>query len=61
MLHGFTTDLSIYLYNKRELIGSLVGDHLPERDFGPYGIIFMNVSVVITVVMVIAVKGFWAL
>jgi hypothetical protein len=30
----------------------LVGDHSLLRDFGPYGIIFMNVYVVITVVMV---------
>jgi hypothetical protein len=32
------------------------------RDFGPYGIIFMNVCVVITVAMVNnAVEEFWAL
>jgi hypothetical protein len=28
--------------------GFLVGDHLQLRDFGPYGIIFINVCVVIT-------------
>jgi uncharacterized YccA/Bax inhibitor family protein len=31
----------------------LVGDHLMLRDFGPYGIIFINVCVVITVTMLI--------
>jgi uncharacterized YccA/Bax inhibitor family protein len=31
----------------------LVGDNLMLRDFGPYGIIFINVCVVITVAMLI--------
>jgi hypothetical protein len=39
----------------------MVGDHLLSRDFGPSGIIFMNVRVVITVAMRNALKGFWAL
>jgi hypothetical protein len=34
----------------------LLGDHLLLRDFGPYGIIFMNVCVVITVAMVILLQ-----
>jgi hypothetical protein len=43
------------------LVGWLVGDRLLLlRDFGPYGIIFMNVSVVITVATFIF-KGLWAL
>jgi hypothetical protein len=48
--HGaeFTSTNEIYLYDKEVL----VGDHLLLRDFGPYGIIFMNVCVVITVAMV---------
>jgi hypothetical protein len=33
--------ISIYIISKF----SLVGDHLLLRDFGPYGIIFMNVCV----------------
>jgi hypothetical protein len=33
------------------LVGWLVGDYLLERDFGPYGTIFM-MCVVITVAMV---------
>jgi hypothetical protein len=36
----------------------LLGDHLLLRDFGPYGIIFMNVCVVITVAMVILLQDF---
>jgi hypothetical protein len=32
----------IYLYNKQ----LLVADHLLLRDFGPYGIVFINVCVV---------------
>jgi hypothetical protein len=36
----------------------LVGNYLLLRDFGPYGIIFMNVCVVITVAMVMQLKGF---
>jgi hypothetical protein len=34
----------------------LVGDNLLLRDFGPYGIIFMNVCVVITVAMVMMLR-----
>jgi hypothetical protein len=36
----------------------LVGEHLLLRDFGPYGIIFMNVCVVITVATVLLLRGF---
>jgi hypothetical protein len=38
--------------------GWLAGDHLMLRDFGPYGIIFMNVSVVITVAIVMLLRNF---
>jgi hypothetical protein len=45
------------------LVGSSVGYHLLLlREFAPYVIIFMNVSVVITLVMVwysFIVTGFW--
>jgi hypothetical protein len=46
------------------LIGSLVGwlvDRLLLRDFGAYGIIFINVCVVITVAMVMLLRGFLGL
>jgi hypothetical protein len=33
-------------------------DYLLLRDFGPYGIIFMNVRVVITVAMVMLLREF---
>jgi hypothetical protein len=36
----------------------LVGDHLLFRDFGPYGIIFKNVCVIITVAMVMLLRYF---
>jgi hypothetical protein len=36
----------------------LAGDHLLLRDFGPYVIIFMNVSVVINVPMVTLLRDF---
>jgi hypothetical protein len=36
--------------------GSLVGDHLLLRDFAPYGMIFMNMCVVITVVMAMLLR-----
>jgi hypothetical protein len=36
----------------------LVGDHLLLRDSGPYGIIFMNACVVITVAMVMMLRDF---
>jgi uncharacterized YccA/Bax inhibitor family protein len=36
----------------------LVGDHLLLRDFGPYGLIFINVCVVITVAMVMLLRNF---
>jgi hypothetical protein len=39
----------------------LVVDHLPLRDFGPYGIIFMNMCFVITIAMLMRLKGFSAL
>jgi hypothetical protein len=55
LLRGFGLYI-VYLY-----IGWLVGDRLRLlRDFGPYGIIFMNVRVVITVATFIF-KGLWAL
>jgi hypothetical protein len=38
--------LSIYLYNKEVLVAWLVDDNLLLRDFGCYGVIFMNVCVV---------------
>jgi hypothetical protein len=36
----------------------LVGDHLLLRDFGPYGIILMNVFVITTVAMVMLLRDF---
>jgi uncharacterized YccA/Bax inhibitor family protein len=36
----------------------LVGDILLLRDFGPYGIIFINVCVVTTVAMVMLLRDF---
>jgi hypothetical protein len=36
----------------------LVGDQLLLTDFGPYGIIFMTVCVVITVAMVVLLRDF---
>jgi hypothetical protein len=39
---------SIYIINK----SWLVGGHMVIRDFGPYGIIIMNVCLVITVGMI---------
>jgi hypothetical protein len=36
----------------------LVGEHLLLMDFRPYGIIFMNVCVVITVAMVMLLRDF---
>jgi hypothetical protein len=39
------------------LVGWLVGDYFLLRDFGPYGIIFMNMCVV-TVAMVILLRVF---
>jgi hypothetical protein len=32
----------VYLYNKKLLVGGLVGVHLLSRDFGPCGIILMT-------------------
>jgi hypothetical protein len=40
------------------LVAWLVGDNLLLRDSGPYGIIFMNVCVVITVAMVMLLRNF---
>jgi hypothetical protein len=40
------------------LVAWFVGDHLLFWDFGPYGIIYMNVCVVITVVMVKLLRDF---
>jgi hypothetical protein len=36
----------------------VVGDHLLLSDFGPFGIIFMNMRVVITVAVVILLQDF---
>jgi hypothetical protein len=49
----------MHLHNKQVLVTWLVGDHLPLRDFGPYGIIFINVCVVMTVATVMLLKDFW--
>jgi hypothetical protein len=35
--------VSVYIMRKCWLVAWLVGNHLLFRDFGPYGIIFMNV------------------
>jgi hypothetical protein len=35
-----------------------VGDHLLLRNFGSYGIIFINVCVVVTVAMVMLLRDF---
>jgi hypothetical protein len=35
----------------------LVGDHFLSRDFGPHGIIFTNVCIVITVAMVTLLRN----
>jgi uncharacterized YccA/Bax inhibitor family protein len=39
-------------------MGWFLGDYLLLRDFGPYGIIFMNVCIVITVAMVMLLRDF---
>jgi hypothetical protein len=44
----------LYLYNRQ----LLAGYHLLLSDFGPYGIISMNVCVVITIVMVMLFRDF---
>jgi uncharacterized YccA/Bax inhibitor family protein len=46
------------IYLQQACVGSLVGDHLLLRDFEPYGIIFMNVCVVINVAMVMLLRDF---
>jgi hypothetical protein len=57
-----TTGTLIYticLYKSMQvLVGSAIGDYLLFRDFGPYGIIFMNVCVVTTVAMVLLLRNF---
>jgi hypothetical protein len=40
------------------LVGWLVGDYSLSSDFGPYGIIFMNVCLVITVSTVMLLRDF---
>jgi uncharacterized YccA/Bax inhibitor family protein len=40
------------------LVGSLVGDHLLLKHSGPYGIIFINVCVVITGTIVTLLTDF---
>jgi hypothetical protein len=40
------------------LVAWLVGDYLLLRDFDPYVIIFMNVSVVLTVAVLILLRDF---
>jgi hypothetical protein len=54
--------LCIYLHNKQVLVawlvGWLVGDNLPLRNFGPYGIILINVCAAITVAMVMLLRDY---
>jgi hypothetical protein len=45
-----------YTKHLQVLVAWLIGDHLLLRDLGPYGIIFMNVHVVITVAMVMLLR-----
>jgi hypothetical protein len=40
------------------LVGWLVGNHLLLMDFEPYGIIFMDMRVIITVIMVMLLRKF---
>jgi hypothetical protein len=40
------------------LVVWLVGDHLLLKDFGPYGIILMNLCFVVTVEMVMLLRDF---
>lgn len=49
---------NIYLYNKQAYAGWLIGNHLLLRDLGPYGTLFTNVYIVITVAMVISLRDF---
>jgi uncharacterized YccA/Bax inhibitor family protein len=50
--------ISVFMISKCRLAAWLDGDHLLLRDFGPYGIIFMNVRFVIAVAMVILLWDF---
>jgi hypothetical protein len=50
---------SIYLHKRQVLVSSFAGwlvDHLVLRNFGPYGVIFMNVCVVINVAVVMLLR-----
>jgi hypothetical protein len=40
------------------LVGWLVGNHSLATDFGPYGTVFMNVCVVITIAVVMLLQNF---
>jgi hypothetical protein len=53
----------VYLFTEICLRGKrvLVGDHLLLRDFWSYGVIFMNVCVVTTVVNIMLLRDFWYL
>lgn len=57
-----TNQRIICLYNEQLLVSSLVGwllgYHLLLLDFGPYGITFMNVYIVMTVAMVMLLMYF---
>jgi hypothetical protein len=44
--------------NKQVLLAWMVGDHLVLRDFERYGIVFLNDFVIVTVVMVMLLRGF---
>jgi uncharacterized YccA/Bax inhibitor family protein len=55
---SITLDIKIYLYNKLCWLLAWLVDYLLLRDFGPYGIIFMNVCVVITVAIVMLLRDF---
>jgi hypothetical protein len=53
--------MSVCIISKCWFVAWFVGDQLLLRDFGSYGIVFMNAYVVITVAIVNDVKGFRAL
>lgn len=46
-----------YLYNKQVFVAWLVGSRLLFGDFDIYGIIFLNMCVVISITVIM---GFWA-
>jgi hypothetical protein len=49
---------STYILDECWMVFWLIVDYLLLRDFGPYGIKFMNVCVVITVAMVMLLRDF---